>query len=48
LTAPGSTGSKGTFYRYTKRYQQTQNWGPPMRETIRKDEPPKGTKTPGV
>ena len=39
---------EGTFYRYAKRYQQTQDWAPPMRETIRKDEPPKGTKTPGV
>jgi glycosyltransferase involved in cell wall biosynthesis len=39
---------EGTFYRYAKRYQQTQDWGPPMRETISKDQPPKGTKTPDV
>jgi len=28
---------EGTFYRYAKRYEQTQNWGPPLRETIRRE-----------
>lgn len=29
---------EGTFYRYAKRYEQTQDWGPPLHETIRRDD----------
>jgi glycosyltransferase involved in cell wall biosynthesis len=28
---------EGTFYRYAKRYEQMQSWGPPLRETIRRE-----------
>ena len=27
---------EGTFYRYAKRYEETRQWGPPLRETIRR------------
>jgi glycosyltransferase involved in cell wall biosynthesis len=30
---------EGTFYRYAKRYEQTQSWDPPIRQTIRRDGP---------
>jgi glycosyltransferase involved in cell wall biosynthesis len=30
---------EGTFYRYAKRYEQTQSWGPPLREVIKRDTP---------
>jgi hypothetical protein len=26
---------EGTFYRYAKRFEETQSWGPPIRRTIR-------------
>jgi glycosyltransferase involved in cell wall biosynthesis len=29
---------EGTFYRYAKRYEETQSWGPPLRETIRRED----------
>jgi hypothetical protein len=28
---------EGTFYRYAKRYEQTQNWEPPPSEPLRRD-----------
>jgi glycosyltransferase involved in cell wall biosynthesis len=34
---------EGTFYRYAKRYEQAQNWGPPPSEPLRREGPPKQT-----
>jgi hypothetical protein len=30
---------EGTFYRYAKRHEQTQNWGPPPSEPVTRDRP---------
>jgi len=30
---------EGTFYRYAKRYEQAQNWGPPPSEPLRREAP---------
>jgi glycosyltransferase involved in cell wall biosynthesis len=34
---------EGTFYRYAKRYEQTQNWVPPASEPLRRDRRPEGS-----
>src|SRR5580704_5578167 len=34
---------EGTFYRYAKRYEQGQNWGPPPSEPLRREGPSKQT-----
>ena len=31
---------EGTFYRYAKRYEETQNWQPPKSKSIRREGPP--------